>query len=776
MINATKTTDTVSSRSKPSTPMLQKSILALTISLAFAIDKLTAKKLIFTSLSKIDTLNTTTDHLDDDKNTVLDFSLNTSTITGDEIEESLNQKQHVINVLSQELPTVAENEENEITIDVLADEVIETSNSSEQANIDTADINTETASISTSETAIGTASSISTTTIIASLAGVCGLIIGVAGGSDGGGGGGGGSENKQEATPNYHNHDTQENTDDTEDCSEDAAIGCSEPENNTHNNSITTGCGEGIIYSGSKQVSDFTLTDIQGIEHTLSELLIENKILVNFFSSGCSHCLEGVDISESIKSITSALDNTIILHIEMDKKTPQEQISAGIDNFNYNTLHNGENQLVFNLSDIEIENLSSYTAIAELETCGWPALYSINSEFDMIGIDRDKHTVEQIDSIIDSHIDPSTVLIEPNNYDIIFDSDSIVYNSMAQQIKYMDTTTNDGVANNWTLTDINGTKHTLNDYLDDGSTVILEYFALDDPRPHPHVEGNYLDNIKSDYTDVTVFRIEAMNSDEPKLFPDDASESDLVYVDLMDDKNNNFINNQIGDYILGNSSIGTYGLTEVPAIFFINSDNQFVKIASEELNNFTDYNHMYSELNDFNNHYDKLIESIDDNNYSIFTESISNHDLQDAPKWTLNNINGHEISLESILDSGKIVVMEHFATWCGACKNFEQSGLLSDLAERYSDEISVVMIEASNRSSTADLTEFMSTYHANGSDKIFIETETTAQDYGLEYYPTLHAINTEGEMIQWSPVRGSFSNAEELYEELLNFEALTTTI
>ena len=186
MINATKTTGVISSRSKASTPMLQKSILALTIGLAFAIDKLTAKKLIFTSLTTIDKSNTTADHLDDDKNAVLSFSLNTSTITSDEIEASLNKKQHVVNVLSQELPAVAENEENEITIDVLADDVIETSISSEQANIETADMNTESGSATTTETSIG-AGGFSLSTIAAIIAGVGGLVVGTA--SSGGGGG-----------------------------------------------------------------------------------------------------------------------------------------------------------------------------------------------------------------------------------------------------------------------------------------------------------------------------------------------------------------------------------------------------------------------------------------------------------------------------------------------------------------------------------------------------------------------------------------------------------
>lgn len=54
-----------------------------------------------------------------------------------------------------------------------------------------------------------------------------------------------------------------------------------------------------------------------------------------------------------------------------------------------------------------------------------------------------------------------------------------------------------------------------------------------------------------------------------------------------------------------------------------------------------------------------------------------------APNFTVVDINGVSHSLYSLLDSGKTVYLDVFATWCGPCWNYHQTHALEDLWDLY---------------------------------------------------------------------------------------------
>jgi len=69
-----------------------------------------------------------------------------------------------------------------------------------------------------------------------------------------------------------------------------------------------------------------------------------------------------------------------------------------------------------------------------------------------------------------------------------------------------------------------------------------------------------------------------------------------------------------------------------------------------------------------------------------------------APNLTFTDIDGDTYTLYDMLDQGKTVYLDLFATWCGPCWNFHQNHILEDLHTQYgaggTDEVRVFAIEA----------------------------------------------------------------------------------
>jgi thiol-disulfide isomerase/thioredoxin len=133
-----------------------------------------------------------------------------------------------------------------------------------------------------------------------------------------------------------------------------------------------------------------------------------------------------------------------------------------------------------------------------------------------------------------------------------------------------------------------------------------------------------------------------------------------------------------------------------------------------------------------------------------------------APDFTMKDTKGVSHTLYNYLNSGKVVVMDIFATWCGPCWSYHNSGALESFYEKNGPEGTnkgmAMMIEADGKTNTACLSGQIGCVGGtagnwlNGAilpilDPTATEVKPFNTAYKLTAYPTIYMICPDKKII-----------------------------
>lgn len=121
-----------------------------------------------------------------------------------------------------------------------------------------------------------------------------------------------------------------------------------------------------------------------------------------------------------------------------------------------------------------------------------------------------------------------------------------------------------------------------------------------------------------------------------------------------------------------------------------------------------------------------------------------------APNFTVVDINGQSHNLYNLLDQGKTVYLDFFATWCAPCWSYHQSHALKEIWDDYgpagTGEAYVISIESDPATNVACITDLPSCVGgtqgnwADGTPYPIADASSVANQYAISYYPTIFMV------------------------------------
>ena len=122
-----------------------------------------------------------------------------------------------------------------------------------------------------------------------------------------------------------------------------------------------------------------------------------------------------------------------------------------------------------------------------------------------------------------------------------------------------------------------------------------------------------------------------------------------------------------------------------------------------------------------------------------------------APDFTATDIDGVEHNLYDLLDEGKTVILDVFATWCPPCWSYHQTHALKDIYEMYgpdgTDEMYVFGIEGDASTNLDCLYDRAGCNSSTMGDWVegvpypYIDSRDIAVSYGITYFPTIFMVS-----------------------------------
>lgn len=128
-----------------------------------------------------------------------------------------------------------------------------------------------------------------------------------------------------------------------------------------------------------------------------------------------------------------------------------------------------------------------------------------------------------------------------------------------------------------------------------------------------------------------------------------------------------------------------------------------------------------------------------------------------APDFTVTDLNGNSINLYTLLNAGKTVYIDVFATWCGPCWNYKNTGALETIWNTYgpsgTNEAYVIAIEADGSTNLACLygpsgcVGGTQGNWVNGTNHPIVDDPSFNNLYNINYYPTIYMICPDSKKI-----------------------------